>query len=61
MIPRHYGDFKHNDQVYEEIEKPRQKRSEEDMAQEAQFLSQFFTPIDPPEEELLQLELDSEK
>lgn len=53
IMPRRKGDFEQNDQIYNEvefahwltvqIEKPeRKKRTKEEMAKEAEFLSQFF-------------------
>jgi bis(5'-adenosyl)-triphosphatase len=43
IMPRREGDFKRNDQVYEEIEKEsRPKRSEEDMATESAVLGALF-------------------
>jgi diadenosine tetraphosphate (Ap4A) HIT family hydrolase len=42
VMPRHVGDFKVSDQIYSEIEKPRTRRSEEEMAEEAKTLSSYF-------------------
>jgi len=43
IIPRKPNDFNQNDDVYVEIEKrDREKRSEEEMATEAKWLSTFF-------------------
>ena len=42
IIPRHKGDFDRNDQVYEEIEKERPVRTEDDMAKEAEMLAKYF-------------------
>jgi len=54
LLPRHKGDFPKNDDVYSEIEKEdRPSRTEEDMAQEAEFLAKFF-----PENEAFSLLLD---
>eukprot|EP01117_Protostelium_nocturnum_P003427 TRINITY_DN1444_c0_g4_i1.p1 TRINITY_DN1444_c0_g4~~TRINITY_DN1444_c0_g4_i1.p1 ORF type:complete len:166 (-),score=45.00 TRINITY_DN1444_c0_g4_i1:19-516(-) len=46
IIPRHAGDFARNDDVYAEIEKPRTKRTEEEMAQESEMLAKFFPDND---------------
>ncbi len=43
LMPRREGDFKRNDQVYEEIEKEsRPKRTEEEMAHESKTLAALF-------------------
>jgi len=42
IMPRRKGDFARNDEIYEQIEKPREYRSQEDMAKEGTWLSQFF-------------------
>ncbi|PRP84503.1 hypothetical protein PROFUN_05838 [Planoprotostelium fungivorum] len=42
IMPRRPGDFARNDDIYQEIEKPRVRRSSQEMAEESKMLEAYF-------------------
>ena len=47
IMPRKKGDFENNDEIYNEIEKDdRKPRTEEEMADEAKVLREYFQTVE---------------